>query len=201
MQKKKGIAFLLLIVLVCALVTGCGKKAELEKNSTIVKYKGGKIKAETLYEDLRDKYGISVLIDMIDHNIFDKKYKTTDEETKYVDNQISQMKSQYGDNDETFLAAVKQYLGVVGTLDMSSTGVVEVWYSIDKDLRGKGYGEKVLAQVTPYLIENIKGLNDIELKINKNNKASKKVALRNGYILDDEDKELGIDIYHYFGKH
>ena len=112
MQKKKGIAFLLLIVLVCVLVTGCGKKAELEKNSTIVKYKGGKIKAETLYEDLRDKYGISVLIDMIDHNIFDKKYKTTDDETKYVDNQISQMKSQYGDNDETFLAAVKQYLGV-----------------------------------------------------------------------------------------
>lgn len=112
MQKKKGIAFLLLIVLVCVLVTGCGKKAELEKNSTIVKYDGGKIKAETLYEDLRDKYGISVLIDMIDHNIFDKKYKTTDEETKYVDDQVSQMKSQYGDNDETFLAAVKQYLGV-----------------------------------------------------------------------------------------
>ena len=55
--------------------------------------------------------------------------------------------------------------------------------------------------MTPYLIENIKGLNDIELKIDKNNKASKKVALRNGYILDDEDKELGIDIYHYFGKH
>ncbi len=95
----------------------------------------------------------------------------------------------------------KKNIGVVGTLDMSSTGVVEVWYSIDKGLRGKGYGEKVLAQVTPYLIENIKGLNDIELKIDKNNKASKKVALRNGYILDDEDKELGIDIYHYFGKH
>ena len=95
----------------------------------------------------------------------------------------------------------KKNIGVVGTLDMSSTGVVEVWYSVDKDLRGKGYGEKVLAQVTPYLIENIKGLNDIELKIDKNNKASKKVALRNGYILDDEDKELGMDIYHYFGKH
>lgn len=95
----------------------------------------------------------------------------------------------------------KKNIGVVGTLDMSSTGVVEVWYSIDKDLRGKGYGEKVLAQVTPYLIENIKGLNDIELKIDKNNKASKKVAERNGYILDDENKELGIDIYHYFGKH
>ena len=95
----------------------------------------------------------------------------------------------------------KKNIGVVGTLDMSSTGVVEVWYSIDKDLRGKGYGEKVLAQVTPYLIENIKGLNDIELRINKNNKASKKVAEKNGYDLYYEDKDFGIDIYHYFGKH
>jgi len=112
MQKKKNIAFLLLIVAVCFLVTGCGKKAELEKNSTIVKYDGGKIKAETLYEDLRDKYGISILIDMIDHSILDKKYKTTDEETTYVDNQITQMKSQYNNDDDTFLAAIKQYLGV-----------------------------------------------------------------------------------------
>ena len=64
MQKKKGIAFLLLIVLVCVLVTGCGKKAELEKNSTIVKYKGGKIKAETLYEDLRDKFMRNIFIDI-----------------------------------------------------------------------------------------------------------------------------------------
>lgn len=95
----------------------------------------------------------------------------------------------------------KRNIGVVGTLNMSSIGVVEVWYSVDKDLRGKGYGEKILAQVTPYLIENIKGLNDIELRIDRNNKASKKVAERNGYILDYEDKELGIDIYHYFGKH
>ena len=112
MQKKKNIAFLLLIVAVCFLVTGCGKKAELEKNSTIVKYDGGKIKAETLYENLRDKYGISILIDMIDHSILDKKYKTTDEETTYVDNQITKMKSQYNNDDDTFLAAIKQYLGV-----------------------------------------------------------------------------------------
>ena len=80
----------------------------------------------------------------------------------------------------------KKNIGVVGTLNMSSTGVVEVWYSIDKDLRGKGYGEKVLAQVTPYLIENIKGLNDIELKIDKNNKTTAKI-IKN--ILHKNDNE------------
>ena len=145
----------------------------------------------------------SRLSDQVREKIFKKKYLAV------VDGRFEQSKGiledyLYKDERNNISKVVnkdKKNIGVVGTLDMSSTGVVEVWYSIDKDLRGKGYGEKVLAQVTPYLIENIKGLNDIELKIDKNNKASKKVALRNGYILDDEDKELGIDIYHYFGKH
>ena len=57
-----------------------------------------------------------------------------------------------------------------------------------------------LAKITPYLIEHVQGLNDIELKIDKNNKASKKVAERNGYLLEESDKDLGIDIYHYFGR-
>ncbi len=93
-----------------------------------------------------------------------------------------------------------KYIGIVGSLNFSSTGILEVWYTIKKNLREKGYGEKILAEITPYLIENVQGLNDIELKIDKKNKASQKVALRNGYILEDEDKTNNMDIYHYFGR-
>ena len=145
----------------------------------------------------------SRLSDQVREKVFKKKYLAVVDGK--IENKSGTLEDYLYKDERNNISKVvnkdKKNIGVVGTLDMSSTGVVEVWYSIDKDLRGKGYGEKVLAQVTPYLIENIKGLNDIELKIDKNNKASKKVALRNGYILDDEDKELGIDIYHYFGKH
>lgn len=96
----------------CLLVTGCGNNAELKDNNTVVKTDEGKISADTLYEELRDKYGISVLVDMIDHQLFDEKYETDDEEEETINAQIEQMKSQYNNDDEAFLAAIQQYLGV-----------------------------------------------------------------------------------------
>ena len=96
----------------CLLITGCGNNAELKDNNTVVKTDEGKITADTLYETLRDKYGISVLVDMIDHQLFDEKYETDDTEKETIDSQIEQMKSQYNNDDEAFQAAIKQYLGV-----------------------------------------------------------------------------------------
>ncbi len=97
---------------ICLLVTGCGNNAELKDNNTVVKTDEGKITADQLYESLRDKYGISVLIDMIDHKLFDEKYETDETEEETINAQIEQMKSQYNNDDEAFQAAIKQYLGV-----------------------------------------------------------------------------------------
>ncbi|MCI6266797.1 MAG: GNAT family N-acetyltransferase [Erysipelotrichaceae bacterium] len=93
-----------------------------------------------------------------------------------------------------------KYIGVVGSLDFSNDGILEVWYTIKKNLRGRGYGEKILAEITPYLIEHVDGLNDIQLKIDKTNQASKKVASRNGYIEDRSEREDGIESWYYFGR-
>ena len=97
---------------ICLLVTGCGNNAELKDNNTVVKTDEGKITADALYENLRDKYGISVLVDMIDHQLFDEKYKTDETEEETINAQIEQMKSQYNNDEEAFNAAIQQYLGV-----------------------------------------------------------------------------------------
>ena len=97
---------------ICLLVTGCGNNAELKDNNTVVKTDEGKITADALYENLRDKYGISVLVDMIDHQLFDEKYKTDETEEETINAQIEQMKSQYNNDEEAFQAAITQYLGV-----------------------------------------------------------------------------------------
>ena len=73
---------------ICLLVTGCGNNAELKDNNTVVKTDEGKITADQLYESLRDKYGISVLIDMIDHQLFDEKYETDETEEETINAQI-----------------------------------------------------------------------------------------------------------------
>ena len=97
---------------ICLLVTGCGNNAELKDNNTIVKTDEGTIKADALYEKLRDKYGISMLVDLIDYQLFDEKYKTDNEEEETINSQIEQMKSQYNNDQEAFEAAITQYLGV-----------------------------------------------------------------------------------------
>ena len=97
---------------VCLFVTGCGNNAELKDNNTVVKTDEGKITADALYEELRDKYGIALLVDMIDRQLFDEKYKTDDEEEETINAQIEQMKSQYNNDEEAFNAAITQYLGV-----------------------------------------------------------------------------------------
>ena len=99
-------------IAICLLVTGCGNNAELKNNHTIVKTDEGSIKADTLYEKLRDKYGIAMLVDLIDHQLFDEKYKTDNEEEETIDSQVEQMKSQYNNDEEAFNAAIQQYLGV-----------------------------------------------------------------------------------------
>ena len=100
------------LLAVCLFVTGCGNNAELKDNNTVVKTDEGKITADKLYESLRDKYGISILVDMIDHQLFDEKYKTDETEEETINSQIEQMKSQYNNDEEAFKAAITQYLGV-----------------------------------------------------------------------------------------
>ena len=97
---------------VCLLVTGCGNNASLKNNHTVVKTDEGKITADDLYVELKDKYGISVLVDMIDHQLFDEKYETDETEEETINAQIEQMKSQYNNDEEAFQAAITQYLGV-----------------------------------------------------------------------------------------
>lgn len=114
-QKKKITTVITVIALsltTCLLLTGCGKKAELKDNHTVVKFEKGKISADSLYESLKNKYGISVLVDLIDHQLFDEKYKTDDKEKESIDSQVEQMKSQYNGDEDQFKAAISQYLGV-----------------------------------------------------------------------------------------
>ncbi len=101
-----------ILLCLCLFLTGCGKEAKLEDNSTILTLNDGEIKADALYNELKERYGINILIDLLDHQILDEKYPTTEEETTSIDSQISMMKSQYNNDEDTFLAAIQQYLGV-----------------------------------------------------------------------------------------
>lgn len=120
MKRKKLILCLSSILIISIITSGCGKTVEIKDGSKVaVSVKGGKITATEYYNEIKNS-NISKLIDMIDHNLFDKKYKSNNEEDEAVKNQISQLKSNYGNDENTFQNVIKQYFGVENEEELES---------------------------------------------------------------------------------
>lgn len=110
MNKKVGIGLCSLLA-ITTITTGCGKEAKLDDNTTAVSLKGAKITATDYYNEIKTS-NISKLVDIIDHQLFDEKYPSNDEEDKSVKEQINQIKETYGSNETMYLSAIQQYFGV-----------------------------------------------------------------------------------------
>lgn len=112
MKNKKWFLALAALLVVTTLTTGCGQKAELKDGSQVaVKLDGIKITADEYYNEIKS-INIATLVDMIDHQLFDKKYGKTEEENDQVEEQIKSLKDQYGSNEDTYNAVLRQYFGV-----------------------------------------------------------------------------------------
>ncbi len=154
---KKNFILIASLLVMITLVTGCGKKAELKDGSEVaVSVKGGKITATEYYESIKVN-NISKIIDTIDHKLFDKKYKTTDDEEKEVKEQIDQIKANYGSNEDTYTQVLRQYFGVeteeelkeVLSLEYKRNEAVEDYikdHLTDKEIK-KYYDENIYGDV------------------------------------------------------
>lgn len=112
MKNKKWFLALAALLVVTTLTTGCGQKAELKDGSQVaVKLDEIKITADEYYNEIKG-INIATLVDMIDHQLFDKKYGKTDEENDQVEEQIKSLKDQYGSNEDTYKSVLRQYFGV-----------------------------------------------------------------------------------------
>lgn len=111
MKNKKLILSISCLLLISLFVTGCKQEIELKDGAKVaVSVDGGKITANEYYEKIKES-NVAELIDMIDHELFDEKYPTSDDETKKVEDQIAQLKESYPDED-TLNSILNQYFGV-----------------------------------------------------------------------------------------
>lgn len=105
-------------MMVLLLATGCGKVAKLENGQdAVVTLKGEKISVDTLYEEMKNKYALSVLIDLMDTEILNKEYKDTKESKQEVKEQIDLMVYQYGGGDEAKLLEQTYSAWGISTMD------------------------------------------------------------------------------------
>ena len=105
MNKTKIITLLLITVM----LAGCGK-AKLEDGRELVfEMDGTKKTANDFYDSLKDRYGISVLLDELDKDLLNQEYETTSTMKQQIEAQIEGIKEQTG---ESFLEAIQYYYGV-----------------------------------------------------------------------------------------
>lgn len=103
---KKG----LLLVVILGLMTGCSTAKLSDGKQSVVKFKNDEgISAETLFEKLKAKHGVEVLVNLIDTELLSKEYSETDSEKDYIDNMFNAYKKQWGDNFKSYMS---YYFGV-----------------------------------------------------------------------------------------
>ncbi len=92
-------------------LTGCGKSAEVDSKN-IIEMDGAKVTAQEFFDDIKKEH-INDLIIKMDHKLLDEEYKETDEEDRYVEEQIKTLKDTYANGDEeTFKSIISSYFGV-----------------------------------------------------------------------------------------
>ena len=150
----------LLISLIALTLCGCGKVSKLKSGEdAAVSFKSlDSISVDSLYDTLKDRYAISILIDMIDKEILFKEYKDKVSESEdYAKEQIKLLQDNY-DSEEELLEAIKNYYGYSTLKEFKE--YIELNYL--RDLATTDYAKKQITddEIKKYYDEEVVG--DIE---------------------------------------
>lgn len=155
---KKLLISLLLVLL---LVTGCGKVPVLENGQeAVMTSKDGDISVDDLYEEMKNKYALNALINMIDYKLLEKEYPEDDEEKEYIKSQLEQLEysfknSYYVQYYANFKSFAKDYYGV------SSMDAVEEIISLQykKNLYTEDYAKTLVTdkEIEKYYKDSVIG--------------------------------------------
>ncbi len=102
---KKKIVLCLLGIL---LLAGCGHVKLANGENAIVTFDDGGVSSDELYSLLKEKYGAENIMNLVDRVILDKKYEDTEEQKKYVKDNVKTLKedaAKYNVSLETYISA------------------------------------------------------------------------------------------------
>lgn len=107
----KIFCFLSLALILC----GCKDVKLNNGENAIVTFDDGGISAQDLYDSLKETYAQEQIVDIIDSYLLNKKYETSTEENKYVNNAVKTAKKQAEEYNTDFETYVRNYYRVNGT--------------------------------------------------------------------------------------
>ncbi len=110
---KKFLKTLLVFCGILLIVSGCGK-IPVAKNGEedVLKLKDTDVTVTTLYEALKDKYGVEVMVNLIDKMVLEKEYPTDEDETTYIDQQVKSAKDYAKENNASLSSLLEYNFGI-----------------------------------------------------------------------------------------
>lgn len=149
MKNKILVVSLGLLVL---LTTACGKNPKLKNGEeVVVKVDGFKISADTLYKDLKGKYGYNVAINMIDEYIANQEIADSDEIDEYVNSTVEYYSS-YAEANGMTLDDFLSYNGVDSVEEFKTT--LKNSHKIELAIKKQVGSEFTDEQIESYYNEN-----------------------------------------------
>lgn len=118
---------LLSLMVACLLVTGCGVAKLKNGQDAVVTVKDFDVSAETLYDELKSKYAISTLIDMIDKEILAKEYNSK-EDKEDIDEQVQAQIDSY---IQSYGSEAKLLEAASSSLGLSTRAELEEYFAIN----------------------------------------------------------------------
>lgn len=93
------------LIIICSLfvVCGCATSHLEDGKESVVTFDEGGISAQDLYEKLKSVYGTDALITLIDTELLSREYKETAEEKSYINQIVSSLKNELGDNFDSYI--------------------------------------------------------------------------------------------------
>lgn len=108
-MKKK----ILLVICAMLLITGCKKDVKLVNGeNAVVTFKEGGISSNELYDALKETQGAEKIMNLIDTFLLDKLYDETDEEKKYISQNVKTIKQAAEDMGIDYETYLNYYYGV-----------------------------------------------------------------------------------------
>ena len=101
---------ILVLTTILLAVVGCGEVPKLKNGEQkVASLEKGGISADSLYDAMKSKYGAATFIDLLDQKILDGMYKEDEDEKKYIENQMNDLKESAEQNNTTISAVIAYY--------------------------------------------------------------------------------------------
>ena len=147
------IACLLLAIILIVVIKG--NETQLSNGKEVVaSLKGKNIVSEDLFEEMKNKYGTTVLVNMIDEYIVSKEIKNNDEAKESAKAQLDSLKQQYESQSMDFKTVLSNY-----GYDSEDQLLDEMIVEANKEIVAKKYIRKAISddEINKYYEDEIYG--------------------------------------------